>query len=294
MENNKSEDTRLSYSSGTLLTNCEQRYVYYKVKKVPEDKDASTRDNSHFSIGKAFHYILETSMHEKPKKIVELLDFCVQDEEIGLLEEHRGLVHGLVLQYLRLRKGSKLKAVKCEYSIKDDKIIGFVDLIEADPNTGEWWISDLKTASSFYDNKIAELPSNQQLNLYASFYKEIADDLGLDPHLFMGCRYLVVTKSKAVQQAKESYADFVSRLVNKKHVKAVFVTIPKELMRIEQTRVEFLELYNKSIALRRGKKPIRNYTYCNAFFKGCEYFSRCHGKEYSEFMQDNKIVVERT
>jgi len=50
-----------------------------------------------------------------------------------------------------------------------------------------------------------------------------------------------------------------------------------------------------SLKLRSKKlKPTRNYTYCNAFFKGCDYFSKCHGMEYSEFLETNKIVIEST
>ena len=286
-----SVDTRLSYSSSVLLSNCEQRYAYYKVEKAEIDKDAAKRDNSFFAIGTSFHYVLETSMHEKPDNITELLEYCVQNEK--LKEYDVGLVHALVLQYLRLRKGSKLKAVKCEYSINHPDIIGFVDLIEAD-DQGLWYISDLKTAASFYDSKIAELPSNQQLCLYASFYREIAEDLGLDPDKFQGVRYLVATKSKAKQKKTETYGDFVLRLVDKQHVKAVFVTIPKELMRITQTRDEIMGLHSRSLELRKGDTPKKNFTYCNAFFKSCDYFSRCHGAENSELMESKKIIVERT
>ena len=285
-------DTRLSYSSSQLLGNCEQRYTYYKVKEIDKDKDAAARDQSHFNIGTSFHHILEMSMHKKPEAIGSDLEYCVQ--EIGLKEEDVGLVHAQVLQYLRLREGSSLKVIGAEYVIKDPKVIGFIDAIEVDENTGEWYISDLKTAASFYDSKIAELPSNQQLCLYASFYKEVAEEYNLDPEKFMGARYLVCTKSKAKQQAKESYNQYVMRLVDKKHVKAIFITIPKELMRIEETRAEILALYERSLELRAGAKPTRNYSYCNAFFKSCEYFSQCHGQTNEDMLSEKKIIVERT
>ena len=284
-------DTRLSYSSQSLLTNCQQRYVYYKIDKAEKDKDASSRDQSHFAIGTAFHYILEMGMHKKPENIGELLEHCIQNE--GLKEEYAGLVHGMVLQYLRLREGSGWEAVAVEHVIRDDKVIGFIDLVEKRED-GSWCISDMKTAASFYPTKIAELPSNVQLNLYAGFAEQIAEDYDLDINKFLGCRYLVTTKSKAVQQAKESYNEYVMRLVNKKHVKSHNIFIPKELMRIEATREEFLANHELSLELRKGATPTKNYTYCNAFFKGCEYFSKCHGMEYSEFLETNQIVIEST
>lgn len=287
----KPEDTRLSYSSATLLQNCETRYYNYKIKKSEVDSDAAKRDNSHFHIGTSFHYILEMSMHKKPNKIGELLEYCVQN--FGLREEDTALVHAMVIQYLRLRKDSGFEAVACEYAIEHESIIGFVDLIERQKD-GSFYISDLKTASSFYDSKISELAANQQLNLYCSFYKEIAKKYNLDPDKFMGARYLVAVKSKAKQRANESYNDFVMRLVDKKLVKCVFVTIPKELMRIDAAREEHMSLYNRSLEIRAGGNPTKNLTYCNAFFKSCEYFSKCHGMEHSEFLKLNSIVVERT
>jgi len=286
-------DTRLSYSSASLLKNCEQKYHYHKVSKVPKDKDAAARDNSHFAIGKSFHYILETTLHEKPENISDLLDTCVQVE--GLKEEDRGLVHAMVLSYLRLRKGSRIKVVGCEWSITHEHIIGFVDAIEVDTETGDFYISDLKTAATFYDSKLAELPSDTQLNLYASFYREIAEHYNLDPDKFKGVRYLVTTKSKAKQQAREDYSGYVMRMVDKKLVKSIFVTIPKEMMRIDKVRKEHEELHDKSMKLRSGEiKPSKNFTYCNAFFKSCDFFSRCHGAQNSEIMENASIVIERT
>jgi len=289
---NGEEDTRLSYSSSTLVSNCEQRYYYYKVKKVDKDKDAAARDDSHFHIGTSFHHVLEMSMHEKPEDIDSDLEYCIQNE--GLKEEDKGLVHAMVLQYLRLRKGSGFKAIACEYAIEDKVVIGYVDLIEVHEESGDWFISDLKTAKTFYDSKIAELPANPQLNLYASFYKEIAKKYDLDPEKFRGCRYLVCTKSSAKQQPKETYAGYVMRMVDKKLVKAIFITIPKELMRIDATRKEIIRLHERTIELRQGAKPIKNLSYCNSFFRPCDYFSRCHGFESSEIAKNETIHVSRT
>jgi predicted CopG family antitoxin len=290
MEKLESEDIRLSYSSANLLRNCERKYQYYKVEKIEADKD-SARDNSHFGLGKAFHYVNEIGMHQKPAKIGELLEKCVVDKEIGMEEKDAGLVHAMLLQYWRLRSKQDFEAVGCEYQISDKKVIGYVDLIEKLPD-GRWTISDLKTAASFYESKISELSRDRQLNLYASYYKEIAKHYKLDPEKFIGCRYLVTTKSKAVQQGRESYSDYVMRLVEKKNVKSYAVFIPKELMDLEGAKKEHLELYKRSVAIRKGAKTKQNFTYCQAYFRPCEYFSQCHGMSYSEFQESNKIVVE--
>lgn len=286
-------DTRLSYSSSTLLKNCEQKYYHHKVNKTKIDEDAAKRDNSHFALGSSYHYVLEMSMHTKPEDIIKDLDYCVQ--EIGLKEEDRALTHAMVLSNLRLRKGSKLKVIGCEYSIKDPKVIGFIDAIEVNVETGEYYISDLKTAASFYDSKLADLPSDSQLNLYCSYYKEIAEEYGLDPEKFMGSRYLVSTKSKAKQKKTETYNEFVIRLLDSSAVKSIFVTIPKELMRIEANKKEFMDMYDKSLKLREKTiEPVKNFTFCNAFFKSCDFYSQCHGQTNEALLNEHRIIVERS
>ena len=271
------EDKRLSYSSANLLRNCEQKYHHYKVAKTTKDSD-SDRDDSHFHIGTAFHEILELSMHKKPANIVHDLENCVQ--AIGLKEEDQGLVHALVLQYLRHRKMDDFEAVVCEHKINDENIIGYIDLVEKRPN-GDWCISDLKTAATFYENKVAELARDRQLNLYGSYYKEIAKIYDLDPDKFIGCRYLVTSKSKAKQQKKETYSEYVMRMVNKKLVRSYAIFIPKELMTLDEVKSEHLELHKKSMSLRSGEVPEKNYTYCMSYFRPCDYWSKCHGFEHS-------------
>lgn len=280
------EDKRLSYSSANLLRNCEQKYHHYKVSKTVKDTDQE-RDDSHFHIGTAFHYVLEMSMHKKPENIDMLLEKCVQ--EIGLREEDIGLVHALVLQYLRLRKTDDFEAVVCEHKIDDKDVVGYIDLVEKRPN-GDWCISDLKTAATFYENKIAELSRDRQLNLYGSYYKEIAKAYDLDPDKFIGCRYLVTSKSKARQQKKETYSQYVMRMVEKKLVRSYAIFIPKELMTFDEVKSEHLSLYDRSIELRNGEAPEKNFTYCMAYFRPCEWFSKCHGKEFSKI--DPSIIVQ--
>lgn len=286
----KPEDTRLSYSSANLLRNCEQKYHHYKVTKKDVDSDAGARDNSHFAIGTSFHYVNEISMHTKPAKVIELLEKCVQDE--GLNEDDVGLVHAMLIQYWRLRSKGEFHAVACEYKIDDKSVVGYVDLIEQTKD-GYWTISDLKTAASFYESKIPELPRDRQLNLYGSYAKEIAKAHNLDIDKFLGCRYLVTTKSKAKQQKKESYKEYVMRMVDKKLVRSYAIFIPKELMDYSGAKEEHMKLYKRSIQLRKGTaEPKKNYTYCNSFFRPCEYFSQCHGMTATEYMENKQIIVE--
>ena len=284
-------DTRLSYSSATLLKNCEQRYYHYKVTKIDKDKDVE--ESNAFALGKAFHHVLEMAMHKKPEKIVNKLEECV--ELFGIDETEIGLLHAMVIQYLRCRKKTNLEAIACEYSLRSETFVGFVDLIEGEregDGWGKWWITDLKTAKSFWSTLTARLPKDRQLNFYASFFRQIAEEFNLDPEKFQGCRYRVTTKSTAKQKKSESYTDYVMRMVEGKNVKSYDIAVPKEKMHLNEVVNEMESLYNRSQELRNGDVPIRNYSYCESYFKPCDYWSQCHGSCFSDMREDLEVIKE--
>jgi hypothetical protein len=285
---NSSPDTRLSYSSATLLRGCEQKYFHYKVAKTDIDSDQS-KDTKAFDIGKAFHYILEESKHEKPEKIGPYLEKIAKDYDLD--ENEVALVHAMVLKYLRLRSRQNLRFIAAEYAIEDEEVIGFIDLIEEDTETGLWYISDLKTAKTFYPTTLARLPMDRQLNLYASFYKQIAKKFKLKMKNFGGCRYKVTTKSSAKMRKSESYADFVMRLVDS-YIKTYDVIIPKDKLHINEVVEEFNQNYKRSLELRNGEAPSKNFGYCESYFKPCEYWSQCHGSLFSEIKESLEVEKE--
>lgn len=283
-----SPDTRLSYSSASLMRGCEQRYYYYKVAKIDIDPDAS-KDSAAFNVGKAFHYILEESKHVKPAKMGPLLEDCVK--YFNLQENEIGLVHAMVLKYLRLRSKQNMRCVGCEYVIKSDLTVGFVDLIEEDLDTGLWWISDMKTAKTFYPTTVSRLPMDRQLNLYTNYMEQIAEAYGLDPKKFGGCRYKVTTKSSAKQRKNESYNEYVMRLVDS-YIKSYDIIVPKEKLNPKSVMAEHKRLHKRSLKLREGAKPTQNFGYCESYFKPCEYWSNCHGKCFSDMKVDLEVIEE--
>lgn len=281
-------NTQLSYSSMTLLKGCEQRYVHYKVLDTPVDSDCEV-DQLSFIVGTSFHAILEWSEHQKPEKIGADLEKCVKD--FNLPEDQVGLVHAMVLKYLRLHRKSNLECVKCEYQISNKSTIGYVDVIFKEKDSGKWWICDLKTAKTFWSTLPAKLPKDRQLNLYGYYYKHIAKDLGLDHHLFQGCRYRVTTKSSAKQRQYESYVEYVKRITDN-NIKSYDVIIPKEKLSLQEVFNEHKSLHRRSLALRKGSEPTRNYGYCDTYFKPCPYFSQCHGDLFSNKSEDLEILKE--
>lgn len=279
------KDIKLSYSSATLLKNCSQKYYLYKVAKVPKDPDAA-EDNEAFNVGKAFHYILEESNHTE-NRLGELLAEAVKSFEV---EEHAAMIHAMLLRYLRLHQNSKLKVVKCELAVMNDIFEGFIDAVMSE-DSGAWWIVDLKTARTLADTTIARINHDTQLNLYSYFYKEIGEALGLDPEKFAGARYRVTTKSSLTQKAKEDYNAFVLRTAA--NIKSYDIIIPKEKMVMEDTYRNHVKLYYRAQNLfNGGEAPEKNMSYCDSFFRPCEYFSQCFGKTFTESKASAQVVIE--
>ena len=282
---NKVQDTRLSYSSATLLKNCSQKYFHHKVAGTARDEDHEDNYDA-FNIGKAFHWVLEENLHSD-KDLHNLIDVACKTYEV---EDSKAMIEAMLLRYLQVHKKSGLEVVVCELALSNDIFIGFIDLILKDPETGDWWISDLKTAARYDEITIAKLCSDVQLNLYSSFSDEIAPQFNLDPKKFKGARYRVTTKSKLKRQASESYNEHVLRTA--KNVKSYDIIVPLERMDPKGIYKEHKALHAKTLKMRSGKlKPEKNTSYCNSFFKPCEFFSQCHSKTFTDLKDDLDMVT---
>lgn len=276
-------DTRLSYSSATLLKNCETRYCHHKAWGTPKDSDYEDKQEN-FNIGKAFHWIMETSEHTEDN-LAELLDQSCKAFEV---EEYKALIHALSLRYLQTHIKSGLSVIKCEQSLSNADMLGFIDVILGEEDGG-YWFGDMKTSAWVNELLFARLKNDPQLNTYSFFHREVASALGLDPNKFRGCRYRVVTKAKLKQKASESYVDYVKRLA--KNVKSYDIIIPIEKMNIEATYDEHLRLHARSLELRAGEVPTKNLSYCDSYFSPCPYWSHCHGEEYSKCKSELEMIT---
>lgn len=274
------EPRPLSHSSAKTLLTCEQKYYWYKVAAVERDSDYEKSDA--LSIGSAVHYILEQSGGGTPKDILADIEHCFTDKDILLPEERRHLVHALVLKMVRLNKHIGFKPVLVEPEILKTWFRGFIDLVELDEETGKWWIVDYKCLGSFYPARdTAKLYRDPQLNLYSGMAPLVAKEAKLDMENFGGARWRVVVKSAAKMQPTESEVGYVKRLLNV--VKAYDIELPVETLNPEAALELHKKLHKRSLALYKpDAKPIRNYSSCMDYFKPCEYWSRCHGKLFSE------------
>jgi hypothetical protein len=278
----------LSHSSANLLATCQQKFLYYKSKVKPD----TVEDSTALAIGKAFHYVLETTKHERPESFGPLLDHCETAPDIGLKRENRALVHAMLIKYLRLHLKSGLKVVAIEQEIRNSKVLGFIDAVMLDEATGKWWIVDMKTASYLHSPKVVGLVRDPQLNLYSVFAGDLAKRSKLDPAGFAGCRYRCVTKSTAKQKAGESDVDYIKRLLNTT-VKAYDILIPEDLLDTHERMSLHLQAYDMASKIISGKlDPVRNYNSCLAWNRPCEYWSNCYGKPHAQMEGLLTIISE--
>jgi hypothetical protein len=141
----------------------------------------------------------------------------------------------------------------------------------------------MKTVGLWSDSTIQTLPSHPQLNLYAKHRELVAYAAGLDETKFMGVAYLATTKSRLKKKAKESLEEFVGRL--SESVKSIWVFIPNSVLLIREVSDAhaaaswFIDSY--SYPDKEGQFT-RNYGNCMAYFKPCQFYSRCHTRLFTE------------
>lgn len=264
---------QLSYSSHKVLDTCETLYWHEKIAKSQPDKDYE--DNDAFGIGKAFHEVLEKTLHKKYVK--ELLMEAMETHEVEITDYP--VLEAMLKKYVTLHKLSGLTVIHCELKLDHPKYVGYIDMIMVAPD-GTWWIGDLKTTGRYDESLLPRLARDMQLNLYSFFRDSIASQFNLDPAKFKGCRYRAVTKPKLVQKGKETTESYISRL--EEAVNVYDIEIPFAGMdplhawqTLQEGRERAMELWN-------GEAPKRNYNSCIQYFKPCKFFSQCHGYLHSE------------
>lgn len=290
-------DTRLSYSSASVLTECEQKYWHRKIAKTPIDPDVE-EDYHAFSVGKAFHKVLEDNFHfdKFPMAVgVNILPMVIEVCKEFKVEEEAPMVTAMIIKYINLHRRCGLRVFKCELPVSyQDKFYGIIDCILWN-YAGDWWIRDMKTAARFDSNLMARLPRDPQLNLYAFFatHQGLGGILGLKR--FLGTRYNVTTKTTANEQpADKNTEGFIKRLVEK-HVKSFEIIIPVEVMSTAEIWSEHSDLWNRADELRNGVAPRKNFRNCvDKYNKNCPYWSRCHSKTNTDCKSIVTVYDEET
>lgn len=261
----------LSVSSWKTLKTCPQKYFFKKVAKIAPDSDYEDGDALNF--GKAFHKVLEHTLHESWTEKLVLAAMA----EFNVDRFSRNLMQAMLENYVRVHKASKLKVVKCEFELHIPGLYkGYIDFIAQDAHG--WWIGDNKTASK-HDAEVlrSRLHKDEQVNLYSHFAEEVGHALKMTGP-FLGFRYRQSIKSKA--QTPDGL---------KKGTPTYDIIIPAEVLEPAAAWSDFREGHQIATELFNGLAPTKNRGACFEYFKACEFFSQCHGCLASEGNQKVQI-----
>lgn len=264
----------LSPSSLSMFLSCNRKYFHKKIAKDQPDADADL-DTRPFMVGKAFHKVLEDCRHELGGvKLAKIMETC---QSFDLDEDESIMVGAMLSKYKAVHEAAGLKAIACEIEIKTEKFHGFVDVILQGP-VG-WWIADMKTAASYNPAILPALPSNLQLNLYAAHAAVVAELGGLDLKAFRGCRYRVTTKSKLIRKTTETVPSYFARVAQA--VKSFDFAIPVEMLKTENILDMHIEAFKHIQKKKKATQYPKNLGNCMNYNKPCEYFSKCHGFNFT-------------
>jgi len=281
---------QLSPSSFGEFSSCQRKYFYRKVMKYDNDPDFP-EDNEPFQVGKAFHQVLENRKHQLSGLTLKEVALVAASEGIED-EETWAMIYAMLGAYKKVFDKQGLKVAGCEVQLTSGNFMGFVDVVLHD-DSGNWWIGDMKTVGVWSDSTIQTLPSHPQLNLYAKHRELVAYATGLDETKFMGVAYLATTKSRLKKKAKESLEEFIGRL--SESVKSVWVFIPNSVLLIREVSdshalaAGFIDSYSRE---EYEGKFVRNYGNCMAYFKPCQFYSRCHTRLFTEDVRVKVVTSE--
>ena len=278
---------KISYSSSTTYLGCKRKFWHKKVNKTTLDPDAEVNTQA-LSLGKAFHKVLEDCGHNRKKISSTLFHNACETEGVSAIRD-KSLVWAMVRKYLDLHIKSGLTVKTCEIEIGDENVIGYIDAIMIGPDR-TWWIVDLKTAGRLNDSLLSRLNFDPQLNLYAHYADKVAQALDLDLDKFMGVRYRVTTKSQLKGRKDEDMGSLSKRMYEA--IESYDIPIHKSKLSPEKTFNSLMaikeEIDNEVVDAPEQYIP-QNFSYCEQYFKPCEYWSRCYGDTFTRCASKNSI-----
>lgn len=288
----------LSYSGAETLNTCERKFCYKYLARLDIDADYVKKD--YFSIGNAFHKVLELTGHDPAKFSQINFQGIVKSYNLDPHEDG-GRIAAMLRRYWVLHKAIPLAVVGTETKFEGTYTNGVIDatmvesggLTDEEANRmglanvkGAWWIVDLKTAGKEDSSLPSRLQNDPQLNLYAAFRNVVAEKFNLDSNLFAGVRYRESFKPGQKVKAGESFSDWTTRCsagtscreivipASRMDLKYSFDNFHKSVARAHELQQEFI---NEKRFVGRC-----NFKNCLAYGSPCEWYSKCYGRSYTE------------
>jgi hypothetical protein len=268
----------LSPSSFSEYSACQRKWFLRKVLKAPIDSDA-TEDYSAFMVGKAFHKALEDTKHSltgytHAQCVAVCAEFDVTDDSDVLM------IYAMLGKYKELHAQEDMRVIACEVVIDVPEFYGITDVVMQDTD-GCLWIVDIKTAATFQQSMLATVSSHPQLNLYAKYFDQVAYAVGLKDAPFGGIRLRTTTKSKLIRKATESATEYIVRM--SKGIKSNEIVVPKGSLNVAAISSQHLAAFAKTSTAKAEdiEKFPCNLGNCMAYFRPCNYYSRCNAHNYT-------------
>ncbi len=285
----------LSYSSMVNILTCEQKYAWDKVMGLSPDTDYEQAKDA-LDLGSVFHKCLEVCEHDlngfKYGTITDIMS--EKDEDTGELlygsldpDWHGPLILAMLRRYKNMHEsvGLRVASIEMELLYKED-FKGFIDVVlESDKG---YWITDIKTTADASRYIVAEkLRNDRQLNLYIHFYNKVMKPA----KPILGCRYRAIKKcTKATKRRKnESLKQFSERIYGQ--IMAHEYVIPVEQMDPDGAYETFKKVRQRQRGLHKNSSPIRNFKACNDFNRPCEFWSKCHGRNFTDDDQGYSVEI---
>ena len=257
---------KLSASRVKVIHRCQREYVFNYIMKIEQPW------NKNFAFGKAFHEMLEL-------KEPNLAELNAYDPDYPWADALHVMGKGYEVGF-----PEHVNTVQREVKVENDIRLGFIDGVVASPDANEWWITETKSRSAAMDdNEARMLPADIQVQIYATAYQEVAEQLWLDPDAFKGILYVCSIKPNERRKKTETKDEFGARLSSYTQV----IELPREILtgNPEPMMVQsFARAQEAELAFSSGN-PMDvpcNTSSCFRYNSPCPYFSRCHNVAITE------------
>lgn len=261
----------LSASQVSCLQRCDREYLLKYVLKLPDEKTEP------LYFGSAFDYLVDNEN--------EIDSFDLQ----GLRETeypYRAVLKKMVRSAKDATSHLPTVAIN-QFKISTSLVKGFIDAVRVDGFTGDWFMSERKTASRIEQDKRLMLHNDIQVATYVANAEVVAKELCLDMKRFRGLTYETTQKPAERVKKSETLEEYAERATVKTEVWTVAESMKAHCTKVHQ--VTFSAMARKrddienTFALCGDMHVIPgNTSQCFRFGSKCQFFNVCHNNQEGE------------
>lgn len=305
---------KLSHSQLEVMKSCQRKYYHKYVLKTQADTDYEPSRKA-LDYGSLVHYyvssyikgdLIKADINKFVTHYAKQLVFngehsCLYDEEneemlgkacaschfaADFVEDIRQQGGEFIVSELRYETPFSTAIIDCIIKLN-----------------GVYYVVDFKTATIKNGEipELAKITTDPQLNLYAYFFSDIMEKLGIKDARLGGVAWCQIHKSALKYTKKAStIEELFERIINESETPYRVISAKTEHLKSKEFVDNFNQLAIQADALRNSKEePAANFSACMGFFgsEPCAYWSQCHGSLYSEpqgllGFPDKEVIIE--